>query len=57
VVSGRFTDYWVYVAGPLTGALLAAGIWVLVPFETLTAKLFHDSRYRSIFASTLPAKR
>jgi aquaporin Z len=57
VVSGRFTDYWVYVAGPLSGALLAAGIWVLVPLETLTAKLFHDKRYRSVFASALPAKR
>jgi aquaporin Z len=57
VLSGRFTDYWVYVAGPLTGALVASGIWALVPFETLTAKLFHDARYRSVFASTLPAKR
>ena len=57
VVSGRFTDYWVYVAGPLTGALLASGIWALVPFETLTAKLFHDERYRSVFASAMPAKR
>jgi aquaporin Z len=26
LVSGTFTDYWVYVAGPLTGALLAVGI-------------------------------
>jgi aquaporin Z len=25
LVSGTFTDYWVYVAGPLTGALLAVG--------------------------------
>ena len=57
VVSGLYTHYWVYVAGPLTGALLAVGIWGLVPFETLTAKLFHDARYRSVFASTLPAKR
>jgi aquaporin Z len=57
IVSGRFTDYWVYVAGPLSGALLAAGIWVLVPLETLTAKLFHDARYRSVFASAMPAKR
>jgi aquaporin Z len=25
LVSGTFTDYWVYVAGPLTGALIAVG--------------------------------
>ena len=57
VASGRFTDYWVYVVGPLSGALLAAGIWIFIPFETLTAKLFHDERYRSVLASTLPARR
>lgn len=26
LASGTFTDYWVYVAGPLTGALVAVGI-------------------------------
>src|SRR5262245_58902963 len=26
LVSGTFTDYWVYIAGPLTGALVAVGI-------------------------------
>jgi aquaporin Z len=26
LIGGRFTDYWVYVAGPLTGALLAVGL-------------------------------
>jgi aquaporin Z len=26
LVSGTFTDYWVYIAGPLTGALLAVCI-------------------------------
>lgn len=25
LVGGKFTDYWVYVAGPLVGAVLAAG--------------------------------
>jgi aquaporin Z len=25
LVSGKFTDYWVYIAGPLTGALIAVG--------------------------------
>jgi aquaporin Z len=26
LVSGNFTNYWVYVAGPLTGALIAVGL-------------------------------
>jgi len=26
LVSGKFTDYWVYIAGPLTGALIAVGL-------------------------------
>ncbi|MCU1489253.1 MAG: hypothetical protein JWM85_658 [Acidimicrobiaceae bacterium] len=57
VVTGRFNDYWVYVAGPLTGAAIAALIWAVIPLETLTAKLYHDRRYRSPFASALPSKQ
>jgi aquaporin Z len=30
LVSGNFTDYWVYVAGPLTGAALAVGFAYLL---------------------------
>jgi aquaporin Z len=26
LIGGKFTDYWVYVAGPLTGAVLAVGL-------------------------------
>lgn len=26
LVGGKFTDYWVYVAGPIVGAALAVGI-------------------------------
>ena len=26
LVGGKFTDYWVYVAGPIAGATLAVGI-------------------------------
>ena len=26
LVSGKFTDYWVYIAGPLTGAIVAVGL-------------------------------
>jgi hypothetical protein len=45
VLSGIWTDYWVYLIGPVAGAIVAVGLWVLVPRETLTAKLFHDPRY------------
>jgi len=48
--------FWVYVAGPLAGALLAAVAWAPVPRHTLTAKLFHDRRYRTVLASLLPAR-
>lgn len=57
VVTGDFGDYWVYVAGPLGGALAASAIWAAVPRRTLTAKLFHDPKYRSIFRSIIPARR
>lgn len=56
VVTGSFTDYWVYVAGPLGGALLASAAWVWIPLHTLTAKLFHDARYRSVLSSVLPSR-
>ena len=26
LVSGKWTDYWVYIAGPLVGAVLAVGM-------------------------------
>src|SRR5215475_2486505 len=26
LVAGKFTDYWVYIAGPLTGAVIAVGL-------------------------------
>jgi len=26
LVAGKFTDYWVYIAGPLTGAIIAVGL-------------------------------
>ena len=43
---------WVYAAGPIVGALLAASIRLLPQFSAIlpnTAKLFHDPSYRSIF--------
>jgi aquaporin Z len=57
VVTGDWRAYWVYVAGPLAGSVAAAGLWLLVPRRTLTAKLFHDPSYRSIFRTLLPARR
>ncbi len=57
VVTGDFRDYWIYVLGPLSGAVAAVGLYALVPLETYTAKLFHDVRYRSPFASLLPVRR
>lgn len=56
VVTGDWRDYWVYVVGPLGGSVLAVAAFALVPRVTLTAKLFHDSRYRSVFSSHLPAR-
>jgi aquaporin Z len=56
LVDGHWLDYWVYVVGPVGGALLAAALWRLVPRATLTAKLFHDSRYPSVLGSDLPVK-
>ncbi len=56
VVAGHFTDWWVYLAGPLGGSLLAAVLWAQVPRVVLTAKLFHDPRYRSTLGSVLPAR-
>jgi aquaporin Z len=57
VVTGRWTDYWVYLVGPLAGVFVAVGLWALVPRRTLTAKLFHDSRYPSVLGSSLPVER
>jgi glycerol uptake facilitator-like aquaporin len=54
-VDRHWTDYWVYVVGPFGGALSAVGIWALIPRRTLTAKLFHDDRYKSVLASSLPS--
>lgn len=56
LVSGDWHDYWVYVIGPLAGAGLAVAAFAALPKVTLTAKLFHDPRYRSVFASHLPAR-
>lgn len=56
-VTDDFRAYWAYVVGPLGGALAATLCWRIVPRHTLTAKLFHDPAYRSVFRSIIPARR
>lgn len=53
-VSGDWHAFWAYVAGPLGGAVAATALWRLGRRETLTAKLFHDPRYATIFRDVLP---
>lgn len=57
LVSGQWQDWWVYFAGPLAGAALVAVVWRTTPRVILTAKLFHDSDYRSVLRTHLPARR
>lgn len=46
---------WIYFVGPLAGSLLAVAAFNAVPgLETRTAKLFHDRRYPTTMATTLP---
>lgn len=46
---------WVYLVGPVAGALLAAAVFAAFRnTHTLTAKLFHDIRYPSTLAAELP---
>jgi aquaporin Z len=43
---------WAYVLGPVTGSVLAALIRLhpnLIPHRPKTCKIYHDSRFRSIF--------
>lgn len=58
IVHGGFPAWWVYLIGPIGGALLAAVAFKLFTPErrTLTAKLFHDPRYPTTQRSSLPAK-
>lgn len=58
ITSRAFPMFWVYVLGPLLGAVLADIVFRLLSRErtTLTAKLFHDSDYPSTQRTLLPAK-
>jgi aquaporin Z len=58
IVVALYSNLWVYVAGPLFGAVLAVGVYALIPrMDTLTAKLYHDPSYRSTMSSVLPVAR
>jgi aquaporin Z len=57
VVAGQWQDWWVYFAGPIAGAALVAVVWRMTPRVILTAKLFHDSEYRSVLRTHLPSRR
>jgi aquaporin Z len=55
VLSPNTANLWAYLIGPLTGAVLAVVAFGAVPgLETQVAKLYHDPRYPSTMATTLP---
>lgn len=55
-VSAFFPEWFVYLLGPLAGALLASLLFSIAGRTTLTAKLFHDPRYPSTQRADLPAR-
>jgi aquaporin Z len=57
LVAGQWQDWWVYIVGPIAGAAIVALVWRATPRVILTAKLFHDSDYRSVLRTHLPARR
>ena len=59
VVSGALAVYWIYVIGPLLGAVVAAGISRLAGsrLRPMTAKIFHDPAYPSVMMTMLPSRR
>ena len=56
-MAGQWQDWWVYLAEPIAGAALVAVVWRTTPRVILTAKLFHDSDYRSVLRTRLPTMR
>ena len=51
LLAGSLRVYWVYVIGPLIGSVAAVSLFMIVshPRRLRTAKLFHDTRYPSVF--------
>ncbi|MDQ6748650.1 MAG: aquaporin [Candidatus Dormibacteraeota bacterium] len=56
LLAGRASIYWVYAVGPMLGSAVAVGVSRLAMGRVgpLTAKLFHDPAYPSVFRSLLP---
>ncbi len=55
LVAPELKHLWVYIVGPLSGAVLAAAMFATFRnTSTLTAKLFHDPRYPSTLGAQLP---
>ncbi len=54
--AGRLGVYWIYLLGPLAGAVAAVGASRLLMGRVgpVTAKLFHDPSYRSVFKTMMP---
>lgn len=57
LAAGSFADLGVDLAGPLLGAAVAAiGVRAVPRLWPLTAKLFHDARYLSVFRTPAAAR-
>lgn len=55
VLAPDLSNLWAYLVGPVLGALVAAAVFAAFRERTtVTAKLFHDSRYPSTLGSDLP---
>jgi aquaporin Z len=58
LLAHELSNYWIYIAGPLLGGAIAVGVFALFKdLHVVTAKLFHDPRYPSTLASSLPVAR
>ncbi len=55
IAFGDLRDLWLYIVAPVAGALAVAVPWARHATRApMTAKLFHDPRYRCSLASALP---
>jgi aquaporin Z len=55
IVAGSYPGWWVFVVGPMLGAVLAAGaVRVLRIASPLTGKLWHDPRFRCWLRCAIP---
>lgn len=58
VLAPELAHLWVYLVGPVAGALIAAAVFAAFrDRRTLTAKLFHDPRYPTTLGSELRVRR